>query len=89
MIYIDSSIQKLYLFRDDTLVFESKISTSLYGMGCLEDTFKTPTGLHLIASKIGSGLPAEPYLNIGSQQIKQLSKTRQLVMIILHQEYFG
>ena len=58
MIYIDSSIQKLYLFRDDTLVFESKISTSLYGMGCLEDTFKTPTGLHLIASKIGSGLPA-------------------------------
>ena len=58
MIYIDSSIQKLYLFRDDTLVFESKISTSLYGMGCLEDTFKTPTGLHLIASKIGLGLPA-------------------------------
>ena len=29
----------------------------------LEDTFKTPTGLHLVAAKIGSGLPAGALLN--------------------------
>ena len=58
MIFIDSSIQKLYFFKDDSLIFESAISTSLFGMGCLENTFKTPIGLHLIAAKIGSGLPA-------------------------------
>ncbi len=58
MIYINSSKQELYFLRDDAIVFKSMISTSLFGMGCIEDTFKTPTGLHLIASKIGSGLPA-------------------------------
>ena len=57
MIFIDSSLQKLYFFKDDSIIFESTISTSLFGMGCLENTFKTPTGLHLIAAKIGSGLP--------------------------------
>ena len=58
MIFVNSSNQKLYLFKDDTLIFESKISTSKYGMGCRMNSFKTPTGLHSISSMLGKGLPA-------------------------------
>ena len=58
MIFVNSSNQKLYLFKDDTLIFESKISTSKHGMGCKMDSLKTPTGLHSVSSMIGKGLPA-------------------------------
>ena len=43
---------------DDSLVLESKISTSIYGMGCKINSYKTPTGLHRVSSMIGKGLPA-------------------------------
>ena len=58
MIFVNSSNQTLYLFMDDSLVFESKISTSIYGMGCKINSYKTPTGLHRVSSMIGKGLPA-------------------------------
>ena len=58
MIFVNSSNQTLYLFKDDSLVFESKISTSKYGMGCKMNSYKTPTGLHRVSSMIGKGLPA-------------------------------
>ena len=58
MIFINSSNQTLYLFKDDILIFESKISTSKYGMGCRMNSFKTPTGLHIVSSMLGKGLPS-------------------------------
>ena len=58
MIFINSSNQTLYLFREDNLIFESKVSTSKYGMGCKMNSYKTPTGLHSVSSMIGKGLPA-------------------------------
>ena len=58
MIFINSSNQTLYLFEGDSLIFESKISTSKYGMGCRVNSFKTPTGLHSVSSMLGKGLPA-------------------------------
>ena len=58
MIFVNSSNQTLYFFKDDSLIFESKISTSKYGMGCRMNSFKTPTGLHSVASMLGKGLPA-------------------------------
>jgi len=58
MIFINSSNQTLYLFKDDNLIFESKVSTSKYGMGCKMNSYKTPTGLHSVSSMIGKGLPA-------------------------------
>ena len=58
MIFVNSSNQTLYLFKDDSLIFESKISTSKYGMGCTINSLKTPTGLHSVSSMIGKGLPA-------------------------------
>ena len=58
MIFVNSSNQTLYLFKDNSLIFESKISTSKYGMGCKMNSFKTPTGLHSVSSMFGKGLPA-------------------------------
>ena len=58
MIFVNSSNQTLYLFKDDILIFESKISTSKYGMGCRMNSLKTPTGLHSVTSMLGKGLPA-------------------------------
>ena len=58
MIFINSSNQTLYLFKDDILIFESMISTSKYGMGCRMNSFKTPTGLHIVSSMLGKGLPS-------------------------------
>ena len=58
MIFVNSSNQTLYLFENDRLIFESKISTSKYGMGCRMNSFKTPTGLHSVSSMLGKGLPA-------------------------------
>ena len=57
MIFINSTNQTLYYFKDDNLLIESKISTSKYGLGCSDNSFKTPSGLHRVASKIGKGLP--------------------------------
>ena len=58
MIFVNSSNQTLYLFKDDRLIFESKVSTSKYGMGCRMNSLKTPTGLHSVSSMFGKGLPA-------------------------------
>ena len=57
MIFVNSSNQTLYLFKEDNLIFESKVSTSKYGMGCKMNSYKTPTGLHSVSSMIGKGLP--------------------------------
>ena len=58
MIFIDSTNQTLYLLKDNSFIFESKISTSKYGMGCRMNSLKTPTGLHSVTSMLGKGLPA-------------------------------
>lgn len=58
MIFVNSSDQTLYFFKDNILVHQSRISTSIHGMGCKMNSYKTPTGLHNIASMIGYGLPA-------------------------------
>ena len=56
MIFINSSNQTLYLLKQNSIQFKSKISTSCNGMGCKEGSFQTPIGLHTITSKIGEGL---------------------------------
>ena len=58
MIFVNSSNQTLYLFKDNSLILESKISTSKYGMGCRMNSLKTPTGLHHVSTMLGEGLPA-------------------------------
>lgn len=47
--------QRLYLLKGDTVIKEYPISTSKYGIGSKEGSYKTPIGLHKISRKIGGG----------------------------------
>ena len=58
MIFVNTSNQKIFLINSNKLIFESNISSSSYGLGCLLNSNKTPTGLHIVVSKIGHKLPA-------------------------------
>ena len=75
MIFINSSKQTLYLFKEDNLIFESKVSTSKYGMGCKMNSYKTPTGLHSVSSMIGKGLPAGTLLRNRKPTEEVIKKT--------------
>lgn len=54
-IIIDVSEQKLYLIKDEKIVKMYPVSTSKYGIGNEEGSYKTPLGTHRISKKIGSG----------------------------------
>lgn len=58
MIFVNTTKQKLFIIRANQVIFESSISSSMFGLGCLSDSNKTPTGLHVVASMIGNKLPA-------------------------------
>lgn len=57
-IYIDSTIQKLYLAPPESDLHIYDISTAERGMGNLEGSFKTPQGIHRICGKVGKDAPA-------------------------------
>ncbi len=50
--------QTLSVCRQQTIVEQFDCSTSRFGTGIRENSFKTPPGLHRIKDKIGSGAPA-------------------------------
>ena len=50
--------QTLFVCRRQTIVERFDCSTSRFGNGIRENSFKTPLGLHRIKDKIGSGAPA-------------------------------
>ena len=56
-IIVDISEQRLYLYNNDNLVQSFPVSTSKYGEGQIENSFKTPLGLHEIKEKIGAKAP--------------------------------
>ena len=49
--------QKAFLFRGLTLLEEWSVSTSKFGLGTEEGSFKTPLGRFEICQKIGDGEP--------------------------------
>ena len=55
-IHIDLNEQKLY-YQDGNRVIDFPISSSSYGIGSEENSYKTPLGLHEISEKIGNDLP--------------------------------
>lgn len=58
IILIQISKQHLYLLDDNEQVLEDyPVSTSRYGIGNKEGSFKTPPGLHCIKEKIGHDMP--------------------------------
>lgn len=45
--------QILFVMRDDKLIKSYAVSTAKNGVGCEQDSYKTPLGLHKIEQKIG------------------------------------
>ena len=56
-ITIDISEQRLYVEERDSILESFPISTSKFGEGSVENSYKTPLGLHQIKEKIGSEVP--------------------------------
>lgn len=56
-IEISISKQKLLLTNNDGLVKEYNISSSVYGEGSLEGSYKTPLGRHIVKKMIGEDVP--------------------------------
>lgn len=52
-IIISIADQKLYLHKKGKLIKTYRVSTSKYGIGNKNNSFKTPLGRHMICSKIG------------------------------------
>ncbi|MEP6822574.1 MAG: L,D-transpeptidase [Chthoniobacterales bacterium] len=58
-IHVSVALQRLSVKRGRKTVRSFPISTSKYGLGVEEGSFKTPTGRFRIAEKFGDGLPTE------------------------------
>ena len=57
LIAVNISSQELFLLNRGHIEQVYSISTSTYGTGSKENSFKTPLGKHKISEKIGQGLP--------------------------------
>ncbi len=53
LIIVSISEQKLFLFKNNTLLKDYRISSAIAGIGNRSRSFKTPLGVHQIAEKIG------------------------------------
>jgi len=58
VLVVDVARQRMGLVEGGRLAFEAVISTAKNGLGCEENSFRTPTGWHRIHARIGAG--AEP-----------------------------
>ena len=56
-IIVDISDQRLYLLENSRIIESYPISSSKYGEGSIENSFKTPLGKHIIKEKIGNEAP--------------------------------
>jgi len=56
-IEIDISLQRLYLVDNSTIISSYPISSSKYGEGSKQNSFKTPLGSHMIKEMIGDEVP--------------------------------
>lgn len=57
MVLIDPSQQQLYVVERFLACAMYPISSSRYGLGCQDNSWKTPIGMHRIKEKIGAGEP--------------------------------
>jgi lipoprotein-anchoring transpeptidase ErfK/SrfK len=55
---VDVDRQRLTVIDHEKAVREYPVSTSKFGVGNVEGSFKTPLGVHRIAEKFGRGAPA-------------------------------
>jgi len=57
-LFVNTTEQELSVCRNTSVIERFSASTALRGLGSREGSNKTPTGLHRIREKIGSGAPA-------------------------------
>ena len=57
-IHVSIRDQQLTLLEGETPIRRYPVSTSRFGIGTEEGTFKTPTGNFRVARKIGHGMPS-------------------------------
>lgn len=55
-IEVSISEQRLYLYEENKLIRSYPVSSSAYGEGQIENSLKTPLGMHKIKSKIGTNV---------------------------------
>lgn len=53
-VYVAAKNQKLYLINGDSVIAEYEVSTAKNGVGSESGSYKTPTGLHKVAEKVGN-----------------------------------
>ena len=53
---IDISQQRMYLFNNNKLIKSYPVSTSSFGEGQIENSFKTPLGKHVISELFGTNV---------------------------------
>ena len=70
---ISISEQRLYLFEDNKLIRSYPVSSSAYGEGQVENSLKTPLGMHMIKSKIGTNV-AKYHFFVSREHIAQKAK---------------
>jgi len=75
-ITVNVAAQTLSLMDDDTLLGEYPVSTSAYGIGNRDGSFKTPLGHHRICEKIGDAMPADEVF-IARRPQGQLAELKQ------------
>ncbi len=56
-LFVSIDKQRLFFVQNGMIKHIYAVSTSQFGVGNKEGSFKTPTGIHKIASKIGKGAP--------------------------------
>jgi lipoprotein-anchoring transpeptidase ErfK/SrfK len=54
---VDTAKQQLYIMMDNTPLAEFPVSTSRFGLGNIENSLKTPQGLHRVKEKYGHNAP--------------------------------
>ena len=55
VLVVDPATQRLGLLAGGRLIFEAIVSTAAKGLGCVADSYRTPTGWHRIHARIGAG----------------------------------
>ena len=72
-IIVDISEQRLYLFEEGTLKQSFPVSTSKFGEGSIENSYKTPLGSHEIKEKIGTNVPINTIF-VARENINKVAK---------------
>ena len=61
---ISISEQRLYLLKNNRLIRSYPVSSSAYGEGQVENSLKTPLGMHEIKEKIGTNVDKYHFLRV-------------------------